>query len=301
MKIFTDGSRYQLAQLPRIEEGFRALGHEIVNDPFAASLCYSNDGAHYDEIIRAKQTGELKAQVLFAVLDLAPANPRFDVEALADQLCIADGICVISEYVGQDLFKRTGLKSSLIYQPIKPVVRDKSFPVLGLRALCVGRVNDPGKRVAVGVAGLSLLGFKADEIVTAGPEVPSYGGSYCGVIEDGLLSRLYNSVDFLISPGWAEGLCLPVAEAMSAGVIPVVARDLTTRQELLPSSVFPEYDDVQAEPTSIAKFVSRYMQDNDAMAEMKERLHKHYTEQLAEKLSPLGVAKRIIEAYELSK
>ena len=49
MKIFTDGCKQAWCQLPRIEEGFRALGHEITTKPEEADLMYSNN-PWFDEI-----------------------------------------------------------------------------------------------------------------------------------------------------------------------------------------------------------------------------------------------------------
>lgn len=300
MKIFCAGSRYHAAQLPRIEEGFRALGHEITECIDDASLVFSNN-LWSDQLITDKRAGRIKGVYIQNVLDLAKHLPDFPLEKAREQLSHADAITTISQYVQSDLRQRLGVESTVIYNPIKPITRlnHKAYPY---RAMFVGRVNDSAKRTGVGAAALQILGFTEKEVVTVGDQIPHYGGTYWGVARDEILNLLYNSVDFVILPsGQNEGLLLPMMEAAAAGVIPVICRDLSTREEFFPSSIFPEYLDAEATPQSLARFISRFLQDNDAMSEFKERIHSHYVKNWAEKLSGAGVARKILEVYERIK
>ena len=77
---------------------------------------------------------------------------------------------------------------------------------------------------------------------------------------------------------------------MAAGVIPVICADMTTRRELLPPDLFPEYSSVEPEPASVARFIARFASDPAAMAEMKERLHTHYQKEWAHRLTGRAVA-----------
>jgi glycosyltransferase involved in cell wall biosynthesis len=121
-------------------------------------------------------------------------------------------------------------------------------------------------------------------------------GDYCGVLNDENLNRVYNSVDFVLTLGAIEGLSLPTVEAMACGVIPVVHNRMTTRRELLPPEIFPEYNSVDMEPASVARFISRFTNDPAAMTEMKNRLRAHYQTNWAHKLTGRAVAERILEA-----
>jgi glycosyltransferase involved in cell wall biosynthesis len=297
MKICTaDSSRYQLSQIDRIEQGFRDLGHEIVQDHESADLVYQNNG-WYDSIVAARP--RIRGKVILNVLDLAPhASPPFDVSRLRAQLTSADAVTAISTWVQSDLRVRAGVESTVIYNPIKPVSNEYVRRAHQCRALFVGRVNDAAKRTAPAAAALQILGFDATDVITVGSDCPFYGGAWMGVVNDQILNKLYNSVDFVMFPsGSNEGLGLPATEAVAAGAIPVICRDLSTREEFFPSAIFPEYVDVEATPESIARFVGRYMNDEVARAELKARLFNHYQKNWAAKLSGLGVAQAILDVY----
>jgi hypothetical protein len=86
---------------------------------------------------------------------------------------------------------------------------------------------------------------------------------------------------------------------MAAGTIPVVCNDMTTRKELLPPDLFPEYEDVAPTPISISRFVARYLGDNHEMLLMKARLHAHYLATWKDRVSPTAVAAAIVKVYEV--
>lgn len=298
MKIWTDGARFFGGQLDRIEQGFKAHGHEIVTDKKDADLLYSNN-PWYEKV---GGLGSLRPEQksICTVLDLAPhLGDKFPVAQLATYLeNNANAVCTISETVKKDLKERTGYYSTVIYQPIKPIYKmpltpSQRFPY---RALFVGRVNDPNKRSAIGIQALTNLGFKAEEIVTVGSDCPFYGAVWGKEVSDDVLNTLYNSVDFVMFPSRHEGIGLPAIEAMAAGAIPVICNDLSTRHEFFKD--ISEYDDVNPNPDSITSFMSGFINDRVKMQAFKDKLHRHYVENLAYKMSGVGVADAILKRYE---
>jgi glycosyltransferase involved in cell wall biosynthesis len=307
LKVKVLGARIVGGQADRIEEGFRAEGCQMVDRFEECDLCFVNDGGHYQKAIDAKVAGQFhfNAKLILGVLDLCPhCQPPLDLVRLKEQLAHAHAVTTISETVQRDIRARLGLAAHVVYNPTRavsyarPLPPDHKHPFV---ALFVGRVNDPFKRAALGAAALSILGFGWDDMVTVGREPPHFGGTYAGEVSDEQLSNLYNTADFVMFPSSInEGLGLPMVEAMACGAIPVVCNDLCTRQEFLPSSLFPEYDEVEPNAPSIARFLSRFMGEDGAArkAEFSARLRRHYEEQLAVKLSPKGVAQAILDVYQ---
>lgn len=294
MKTCCHGSRFHGGQVDRIEQGFVALGHELTPHNHEADLIYSNDPAAFDQILVDRCNGGVHAKVIFNVQDLPLHIPSFDYAKLKAQLVRADAVTTISEYVQWQVKEYLGLDSHVIYQPMKPVRRDPSAQLASRKSFAhVGRRFDPNKRAALGVRALQLLGYHQHDLFLAGNETG--WGDYCGVLSDEDLNRVYNSVDFVLCTSKIEGLCLPVLESMAAGVIPVVCNDMTTRRELLPPDLFPEYNSVEADFISIAHFIARFANSPAAMAEMKGRLHTHYITNWAHKLTGRAVAERIVE------
>lgn len=299
MKIFCAGSRFFAGQIDRIEQGFVQLGHEITPHPHEASLIYSNDPGGYPQIIADREAGRLFGKVIFNVQDIPTFLPDYNVDGLRVSLHSADAITAISKFTRSEVSKYCAIEPFVVYQPIKPVFAQKCyFGIEGqyrLRFLSVGRRTDKNKRTAVWVAALAGLGIDELEVGLVGNEMG--WGNYIGVQTDENLARLYNAVDFVMALGRLEGLNLPMVEAMAVGAIPVIANDLTTREEFLPSNIFPEYLDVDPNPVSVARFVAHFLNNETAMTEMKKRLRNHYDTYWAHKLSPAGVAGAILEVY----
>ncbi len=294
MKIRVMGADFFGSQKNRIEEGFVALGHELTNHSHVADLVYVNN-AWYDEVIMDRAAGQISGKVIFNVLDCAPhLGDQFPMAKLKAQLGYADAVTTISDTVAEDLAARADFNSTVIWNPIKPVVRTgvKKHP---FKAMFVGRVNDANKRAALGAIALSILGFDNEEVVTVGGEAPFFRGTYWGVATDAALSDIYNSVDYVIMTSLHEGMGLPALEAMAAGAIPVICNDLSTRQDFFMG--IAEYDNVQPDPRSIAAFIAQFEQDNDAKQRFKDRLHQHYLAHWAERLSGKGVAEAILNVY----
>lgn len=295
MKILTYGADAAWCQLPRINKGFESLGHQLTSNPIEADMIYANDFARFGVAIGA-HTLNPKAKLILNVLDVPEHNiSDFDLDGTAKLLAMAGAVTSISEFTKFQVKKYFNMESTVIYQPIMPIEKNNSEKLY--KYIFVGRKYDANKRVAIGVHALWLLGVKGEEVGMVGHE-PVDWGVRVGLLDESLMSSIYNGADFSLSLGHIEGLNLPVVEAMAAGIIPVVCNDLTTREELLPSSLFPEYNDVSATASSVSLFIARFMQDNDEKQRMKERIYSHYRNNLEEKFKPTSVAQKIIDTYK---
>lgn len=297
MKIHTGNSaRFYGSQVQSIEAGFLALGHEITQHVSQADIVYQNN-APYDGLIADKLHGDvINGKLIFTVLDLPFHISSFDYDALNAQLAHADAICTISQYVQWQVKTRLGRDSHVIYNPVKPVSLlgelDRATPNL---FASVGRRHDSNKRSHLGVHALQILGVPPDNLALVGSDTG--WGTYLGVLVDGNLNGVYNQVDFVLCTSALEGLCLPVCEAMACGAIPVVCRDMTTRTELLPPDLFPEYEEVTPDAPSIARFIAQFMNNDDLKREFKERLYAHYQSTWAGRLTGRAVAQAILDVY----
>lgn len=294
LKIFTDGARFWGGQIDRIDAGFVSLGHELTTDISEADLIYVNNGG-YSKIVEAKIRGLVKGKIILNVLDLAPHISTFPLVQTREELAVADAVTCISQTVQKDIKARLSIDATVIYNPAKPIRRDPSS--VRFTALFVGRVNDPEKRSRLGVEAIRVLNIPGDMVVTTGGEPPFYGGQYAGVSTDQLLNDLYNSADFLMCPTRNAFLGLPILEACAAGTIPVFCNDLDIREEFFPTDLFPEYAAIDPSASSIAGFMWGFMMDPVKKANLQDRLYRHYQENLADRLSPIGVARRILAVY----
>lgn len=303
MKVYLNGASHWGSQNPRIADGFRTCGHEVTPYISDASLVYSNDS--HAQVIADKVAGNLRpgAKVILTVLDLPlHLGPAFDYAGLKAQLAAADAVCSISQYVQWQLRHYLGVESTVIYQPTKPVqcdpaVRRRPF----YRFAHVGRRSDLNKRASLGYAALQLLGYTERDLCLVGNE-PGWG-DYQGVLNDENLNVVYNSVDFVFTLGLVEGLSLPTLEAMACGAVPVVCCDMTTRTELLPPDLFPEYESVEPDPRSIATFLAGYLNDEsgERLIDLQDRLHQHYWTTWADRCWPEAVAGEILKVHETLK
>lgn len=295
MKIYTEGARFWGGQIDRIDHGFTLLGHELTKNISDADLVYSNNGL-YDNIVSAKKLNNIRGKVILNVLDLAPHLYDFPMQKTREQLSIADAVTCISKTVQRDLKIRGGFDSTVIYNPMKPVFSCPSDIVY--KALFVGRVNDPEKRTILGSSALRLLGIQSNQVITTGGEPPNYGGCYLGPTSDIQLNVLYNSSIFLICPTRNAFLGLPILEASAVGCIPIFCKDLDIREEFFPNELFPEYACIDANPESIAAFMKQLVSDPYIYSSFKNRLISNFQTNIADKLDPVQVAKRILELYQ---
>lgn len=302
MKILTYGSRFFGGQVDRIDEGFLQLGHELVKSYRDADLIYTNDGGFYKQLVIDKLHGRISGKIIMNVLDI-PEHlfPNVDLKDMKNMLLQADAVCSISEFVKWQLEHYLELKSSVIYQPIKPIsYKPELRHSNDTHFASVGRRSDPNKRFNLGLGALQYLGMNYGQLALVGNEYARWG-TYLGVLKDDQLNEVYNNTDFVLATGKVEGLNLPVLEAMAAGCIPIVCNDMTTRKEILPPDLFPEFDAVNPEIRDVMKFIASFMQDNDARQKMKERLHGHFLTNWKDKTSPIGVANSIVKVYESIK
>ncbi len=297
MKIKTYGARFFGGQVDRIDDGFRALGHEIVQNAMEADLLYDNN-PWWRDIIKDKQNPDFKGKAIFNILDLAPhLGEKFEMHWIKEGIIHADAVTCISETVAKDIKNRVGIDASVIYNPVKPIFRKTPEKNYHFRALFVGRVCDAEKRTDIGAEALNICAFDKSDIITVGGESPRYGGYYGGAVNDQILNELYNTVDYLICPTRNAFLGLPILEAMAVGCIPVICNDLDILEEFIPTDKFPEYKEVDPNPWSIATFISKLQANKEYKAEFKERVYNHYNSFIKSKVEPIEVAKRIINVY----
>lgn len=303
MKICTaNSSRGPHCQIMRIEDGFRALGHEIVSDMRDADLIYQNN-FWFDNILAAKKRGEIKAKIILNVLDV-PEHiiDQFDLDKAMRQLKQADAVTSISEFVYYQVEKFFNIKSNIIYQPIMDLDEIYPHPVGGCLSksfLHIGRRTDPNKRFYL--VPLIFKEFTAfHQLYTIGGEqVPEICREHIhvGDVQPDILAAYYRNASYSFSFGKYEGLNLPVIEAMKFGCIPLVASDLTTRQELLPSEIFPEYNQFYSIP-NIVNFINDLEGDPyGKKLEFSNRIKNHYETKLKDKFNKISVAKKILDVY----
>ncbi len=303
MKIFCDGARFYGDQISRIEQGFVELGHEITYYIGEADLIYSNNPSPTrTQIVKDKADGKLKinTKLIFTILDYPEhiahtESFQKEIPQIKADLAAADATCSISEYTQRMVKEKYGFDSAVIYNPKKPTETLNS--ARNYFACIIGRKFDQNKFVTPVVHALQILGVPEEKVLMVGSESVGWG-NYQGVLTDDNLNKIYNSCLFSFSMGEVEGLNLVPIEAASAGCVPVINSKLTTREELFPSSLFPEYNEVQPEPVSIAKFIARMTQNNGVYEEFRDRLYSHYKNSLEDKFQGINVARRIIELYK---
>lgn len=294
IKIYTIGARCEWCQQDRIDKGFVELGHELTPHIHEADLVYCNN-FWFDSVISDKKAGKIKGKVIFNVLDLAPHLNDFPLEKAREQLKYADAVTCISETVKKDCEERLGISPHVIYQPIQPITKTNTKKYR-YDFMFAGRVGDPNKRARLAAQALEILGVPPELAITTGTDYAPYG-DFAGVVKSETLDDLYNSVRFVLFPSRFEGLGLPAWEALAAGKIPVVCRDLNVREEFLPTNLFPEYAEVEPNPVSIAKFIAKYSHEENYL-DLSGRLYFYWKNNLEEKFSNMGVAGRILEIYK---
>lgn len=240
IKVFTIGAMGNNCQLPRINQGLINLGCEFVQNIEDAQLIYGNNQEDsWEDLITKKKNGKIKGKVILNILDLANWNwdkHFFDATKLFNCLSGADEVTTISKYVQGQILQIMGIRSTVIYNPIKDISPDerlageKSFPY---RAMMVGRLRDRSKRAELAINSLITAGFSESEVAIVGSENIGWG-TYLGEVSDDILNKLYNSVDYVLMTSMGEGLGLPALEACAGGAIPIICHDLTTFSEFYP-------------------------------------------------------------------
>lgn len=291
------GARHQLSQLPRIEAGLVLCGAvEAPLDSPEVDLIYANDEPRWQEAIEYRDRIQPKAKLILTVLDL-PENhweSGFNPQALFARLQKADGVCAISAYVQSQLVRYFGMRSAVVYNPIKPITPARRLAgerPYSYRYLLAGRLTDPGKRVNLAIQALTYAGVEEKEVAVVGGENIGYGTNL-GLVSDEMLNDLYNSVDFVVMTSLFEGLGLPALEGWAAGALPVITSDLTVFPEF-----YPRYWGCYPNPHSIAYRI-RSLLDNPAYLTMEKASLMDRSQWIRDSFSGKAVAERILGVYE---
>ena len=266
-----------------IKEGFTKLGHEISDEN--PELIYANDPRGYKEAIQIKKKNE-ESPLIFNLLDIPWHMPNIQQQTklLVNQfLNQADFVSVISLKVKKDLSQFLNKKIYVIYNPIKDVYYDEDI-LKNNMFLFVGRANDPIKRFNLIRDSISKIENGIRKIKVCGAENPNFG-NYLGYVSDDELNNLYNSTQFLLLPSKAEGIGLPMIEAMICGALPITCNDNETAKEFLPLDFI-----CAPNPESILKCIKKLEQEY----EIKRKLAFKFGTEYKEKFNKTTIAKNIL-------
>ena len=266
-----------------IKEGFKKLGHEISNeDP---SLIYANDPRGYKEAMLVKKKHK-KAPLIFNLLDIPWHMPNIEQQTkllVSQFLMQADFVSTISLKVKKDLSKFFKENIHIVYNPVKDVFYDEKI-LKNNTFLFVGRANDPIKRFNLIRDSVSKIENGIRKIKVCGAENPNFG-NYLGYVSDDELNNLYNSTQFLLLPSKAEGIGLPMIEAMICGALPITCNDNETAKEFLPLDFI-----CAPNAGSILECIKKLEQDY----EIKRKLAFKFGTEYKEKFNKITIAKNIL-------
>jgi len=286
IKISVLGAEGYTCQVPRIKEAMKDLGHALSTD--SPDLIYANDPSGYDEAMNLKKKFP-SSYLILNFLDIPWHLPNVDKQTkllVEHFLSKADAVTVISFKVKKDLAKFLDKKIEVIYNPIKDVFYDNKIKKNNT-FLYVGRANDPVKRINLVKESLLKINNYIKEIKICGSENPGFG-NYLGVISDSELNKLYNSSKFILLPSKAEGIGLPMIEAMICGAIPITCSDNLTAKEFSPAEFIC---DPNAE--SIIKKINELSKEYDNKREIALKIGEKYKVQFDKK----NIVKNIISIF----
>ena len=212
-----------------IKEGFKKLGHIISSDN--PDLIFSNDPRGYEKSLILKKNNP-GAILIFNLLDIPWHMPNIEKQTnllVENYLLKADIITVISFKVKKDLAKFTNRKTHVIYNPRRDVYHDSNIKKDN-SFLFVGRANDPVKRINLVRDSLLKIENGLKNLKICGEQDPGFG-KYLGYVPDKKLNELYNSSKYVLLPSKAEGIGLPMIEAMICGSVPILCSDNETAKE----------------------------------------------------------------------
>ena len=285
LRIKVYGAKEYWCQIPRIKDGLKGIGHEVVTGDdydiiFANNFEYDSiDSEHNDSALWEGNTQlPKKGFKIFNVLDIPPHIDDFPIDKLKDQLSHANVVTCISKPVQQQL-KDIGVDAHIIWNPIKDIFYDPQVKKQ-INCLYVGRWNDPNKR-------FNLLDNIEKYVV--GPSGQAANGNYLGLVNDLTLNQLYNSRKVVALPSKFEGLGLPALEAMAAGAIPLVCSDNPN------SSLCPDF--CVAEPT-VESVTSTYNSLINHFTHYQSVIVDEWTPWVQHKFSKFSIAKNIVNIYK---
>ena len=259
-----------------IKEGFKKLGHEISN--VNPDIVFSNDPTGYQDAIFLKDRYP-SSYLILNVLDIPWHFPNIEKQF---QVLIkrffnkTNSITTISYKVKKDLKKffekRIGDEIKVIYNPTKEVYFDEKIQKDNL-FLYVGRANDPVKRFNLVRDTLQKIKDGTKNLKVCGTENPGFG-NYLGYVSDKELNKIYNSTKYVFLTSRAEGIGLPMIEAMICGSIPITCSDNETAKEFLPTDFIC---DPNAE--SIVNHIEKLNKAYEIKRKLAIKLGKKYKEQ----------------------
>lgn len=308
IKVYLDGANGVPCQLSELRKGFIELGCDVTEYVTCADLIYSNNPSPTrTQIVKDKKDGKLKpgAKLIFTVLDYPihlenTESFQKEIPQIRADLAAADAVCSISEYTQRMVKEKYGFDSFVVYNPIKSPSNSVTFsPEKTYKFLHCGRRYDSNKNFRLVAESMMMLGFGEKDLGLIGSE--GGWGSYIGTVSDENLYKYYFGAEYVFSCGEIEGLSLTIPESMAAGCVPVVHNKLSTKEELLPRSVFPEYEQIDKTSNSIAGFIYYLEKNLNHKENLKQRLSSFYKNELEAKFNKKEVAKRIYNLYERTK
>ena len=286
IKVSIFGADGYTCQIPRIKEGMKSMGHILSEeDP---DLIYANDPTGYKKAILLNKKYP-NSYLMLNFLDVPWHFPNVNKQTkllVEHFLSKANMVTVISFKVKRDLSKFLDKKIEVIYNPTKDVFYDKNIKKNN-NFLYVGRANDPVKRINLVKESLLKINNAVKEIKICGSENPSFG-NYMGVISDVELNKLYNSSKFVLLPSKAEGIGLPMIEAMICGAIPITCTDNLTAEEFSPTEFICDPN-----PESIVNKIKELDKEYENKRKIAIKLGEKYKIKFCKK----SVAKKIVDIF----
>ena len=286
IKVSILGADGYTCQIPRIKEGMEAWGHILSQE--SPDLIYSNDPRGYTEALLLKKKYP-NAFLIFNFLDIPWHLPNIQkqTELLVKNFFLkADAVSVISMKVQKDLSKFFDKKIHVIYNPIKDIYLDEKVKKNN-SFFYVGRANDPIKRINLVRDSLVKIENGLKEIKICGSQNPGFG-NYLGVISDENLNKIYNESKYVFLPSKAEGIGLPMIEAMICGSIPITCSDNLTAKEFAPS-------DFICEPN--AESIIKKIEELEKNYTEKRKLALEFGEKYKIQFNKKTIAKNIIDIF----
>ena len=273
-----------------IKEGFEKLEHEIsTKDP---DFIFSNDPTGYEQSLILKKKYP-NAYLLFNFLDMPWHHPNIHLKArilVKNFLTKADAVSVISFKVKKDLAQFFDKKMYVIYNPVKDVYYDKKINKDNM-FIFVGRANEPIKRIHLVYDSLLKIKDGIKNVKICGAENPGFG-KYLGYVSDEELNKLYNSTKYVFLPSKAEGIGLPMIEAMICGSLPITCSDNETAKEFLPTDFICEPN-----PQSIVNKI----EELEKNYEIKRKIALEYGEKYKIQFNKKTIVSNILEIYKKYK
>ena len=286
IKVSILGSNTFTSQMPRIREAFQSLGNIISEE--SPDLIYSNDPTGYPKAMYLKKRFP-NSYLILNFLDIPWHMPNVEKQTkllVENFFNLADMTTTISFKVKKDLKKFLQKNIEVIYNPIKDVFYDKNIKKNNT-FLYVGRANDKIKRINLVKESLEKIDNSINNVKICGSENPGFG-EYLGIVSDEKLNELYNCSKYLYLPSKAEGLGLPMIEAMICGSLPIACDDNETAKEFLPKDFICKPDS-----QSIVNKIKELDKDYDS----KRILALDYGKKYKIQFDKTSIAKNILNIF----